>query len=275
MISRSEYADYFGFTQHFVFDIHKNRERHGMVKQKRYLRKRIALALSLAFSSLLLLAGCDTDKGLPFYLFEVNPKTVLTVDDVRYIEKTDVIRHPSYVSGLFWKFTGEIGEVIGVCGGDNAEQGGGFDVCRIEGDEEYNFLYVLPNHFVFGPYATYFCTREDLQITAPSAKTVSSVAIGYKDMENISAQVDDPAMIAALFEVFNGDSIQTLDGQDWVYGSLIMRHKDFPFLQCDMECCYSPEQEISYCKNKDREWFVLPAEWNTIISEYGFPAKDN
>ena len=117
-----------------------------MVIHKRYLRKKIPLVLSLAFSLLLLLAGCTKDKNLPFYQFEVNPKTILIVDDVRYIEDTDVIRcHPS-AFGLFWKFNGEIGDTIGVCGGDNAKRGGGFDVCQIEGDEECHFLYVQQLH---------------------------------------------------------------------------------------------------------------------------------
>ena len=244
-----------------------------MVIHKRYLRKKIPLVLSLAFSLLLLLAGCTKDKNLPFYQFEVNPKTILIVDDVRYIEDTDVIRcHPS-AFGLFWKFNGEIGDTIGVCGGDNAKRGGGFDVCRIEGDEECHFLYVQPNQFVFGPYYTYFCVREDLQITPPSKETVSFVALGSKDAENISVRVDDSAMIASLLEAFHGESIQALDGGEWMFGSLIMHHKEFPFLQCEIKCCYSTKQEISYCQNQDHEWFVLPAEWYGVISEHGFPAK--
>lgn len=150
---------------------------------------------------------------------------------------------------------------------------GGFDICRIEGDEECYFLYVLPNHFVFGPYYTYFCVREDLQMTLPSVETVSYVALVYGDAENTLAQVDDSSMIAALLEVFNGDSIQALDGEDWVYSSLIMYHKDFPFLQCSIKCCFSSEQEISYCQNENREWIILPDEWYAVISEHDFPAR--
>lgn len=244
-----------------------------MVKQKRRFQKRAALILSLTLSSFLLLAGCTAKKDLPFYQLEVSPKFVLTVDGVPYIETTNIIRSHSSATGLFWKFTGKIGEAVGICGGDNAEQGGGYDVCQIEGDEELCFLYVRPNHFVFGPYNTYFFAREDLQLTLPSAEMISSVAVVYENEESASAQVDDPAMIAALLEIFHGDSIQAPDGRDWARASLIMHHKDFPFLQCEIKCYYSLEEELSYCKNENRECFVLPPEWFAAISDHDFSAK--
>ena len=132
----------------------------------------------------------------------------------------------------------------------------------------------MPNHFVFGPYITFFCIREDLQISPPSVETVSSIALVDKDAENILAQIDAPDMIAALLEAFEGNSIQTRNGEGWVYGSLTMQHKDFSFLQCEIEYCYSPEQEISYCQNASREWLPLPAEWYAVISEHDFPNRD-
>lgn len=244
-----------------------------MVKQKSRFPKGTALARLLAFLSFLLLAGCKPKIDLPFYQFESCPEAVLIVEGIRYIENTDVIC-PTNAAGLFWNFTGKAGDAIGRCGGDSAERGGGFDVCPIEEDENQNFLYVLPNHFVFGPYYTYFCIREDLQITLPSEETVSSVAIGYSDEENPSMRVDDPAMISALFEALNADSTQTRNGEDWVYGSFTMRHKEYPFLQCEIDYCYSPEQEISYCQNADREWRPLPAEWYAVIAEHDFPLRN-
>ena len=80
-------------------------------------------------------------------------------------------------------------------------------------------------------------------------------------------------MIAALLEVLNGDNTQKLTGEDWVRGSLIMHHKDFLFLQYEIECRYSPEQEISYCQNADREWLPLSAEWFAVLSEHDFPTR--
>lgn len=248
-----------------------------MVKQKRCLRRRAALALLLALSPFLLLAGCKAEKNLPFYWFtdgfDNGESPTLTVDGVQYIQDTDTIRHRTDAPGLIWKFSGEIGDTIGVCG-DDAENGGSYKVCQIEGDEEQNFLYVLPNHFVFGPYITFFCIREDLQISPPSVETVSSVALVDKDTEKVLAQIDAPDMIAALLEAFEGNSIQTRNGEGWVYGSLTMQHKDFSFLQCEIEYCYSPEQEISYCQNASREWLPLPAEWYAVISEHDFPTRD-
>lgn len=255
------------------FDIEKkSKERFsGMVKQKRQLQKGAAFALLLVLLPSLLLAGCKAEKDLPFYWFtdgfdnDENP--TLTVDGVQYIQDSDTICHRTDTLGLIWKFSGEIGNTIGVCD-DDAENGGSYKVCQIKGDKEQNFLYILPNHFVFGPYITFFCIREDLQINPPSMETVSSVVLVDKDTENILAQIDDPDMIASLLESFEGDSIQTRNGEGWVYGSLTMQHKDFSFLQCEIKYCYSPEQEISFCQNADREWLPLPTEWFTVFSEH-------
>lgn len=241
-----------------------------MVKQKRQLQKGAALVLLLALSPFLLLAGCKSNIDLPFYQFESYPEAILIVDGIRYIDIEDTTN----ATGLFWNLSGEIEDAIGVCGGNNAERGGGFDVCPIEGDEEQNFFFVLPNHFVFGPYYTYFCIREDLQISPPSAETVSSVALVFENEDSISAHVDNPAMIAALLEAYSGDGVQVPDSEDWVYGSLIMHHKDFPFLQYEIEYRCSLELEMSYCQNKKREWLPLPAEWYVVISEHDFPTRD-
>lgn len=247
----------------------------SMVEQKSQLQKGTAIALLVAFLLFLLLAGCKSKTNLPFYRFEGYPEAILIVDGVRYIEDTDIVRITNS-AGPFWNFTGKTGKAIGICGGDSAEHGGGFDVCPIEGDENQNFFYVHTNGFVFGPYYIYFCIREDSQIMLPSEETVSSVGIVYYpiDGKDTLVQVDDPVMIAALFEAVNGDNIQTRNGDDWVYGSFTMQHKDYSFLQCEIEYCYSPEQEISYCQNADREWLPLPAEWYTVISEHDFSTRE-
>ncbi len=90
--------------------------------------------------------------------------------------------------------------------------------------------------------------------------------------------MDDPAMIAALLEVYNSDSFQAKpefqNGGDWLACFLILHHADYPFLQYEIECRYLPEQEVSYCGNHQLEWFVLPAGWCGVILEHDFPARD-
>lgn len=218
---------------------------------------------------LFLLAGCKA-KNLPFYQFEDRETPILIVNSVRYIEDTDAIRHRTNAPGLFWNFNGEIGPAIGLCSG-NAEQGGRYKVCPIKGDAEQCFLYVLPNHFVFGPYYTYFCTREGLQILPPSVETVNSAALFYKEEKKPSAQVEEPAVLAALLEALGSNSVQRPAGTDWKYASLVMGHKDFPFLQCEIKCCYSPEQETAYCQGEGYKWFLLPQEWLEVFLEHEAP----
>jgi len=244
-----------------------------MVKQKRALQKGTVPILLLVLLSFLLLAGCRAKKNLPFYQFEDSKNSVLIVDGTRYIENTEVISQYDYYDRLYWKFTGEIGDTIGVCGGDDAERGGSYDVCKVKGDEECCFFFVRPNYYVIGPYITYILAREDLQITLPTVENVSSVAVVYNNNEHAPTQVDSPAMIAVLLEAFNGSTVQApnLEGGEWV--SLVIDHKDFPFLQCKIKCCYLMEQETVYCQNKDREWFALPAEWCEVISEHDFPTR--
>ena len=115
--------------------------------------------------------------------------------------------------------------------------------------------------------------QDGITLGPPTAEMVSSVTVVSKEEEETSAQVDDPAMIAALLEAYSGDSVQVPKSEDWVYGSLIMHHKDFPFLQYEIEYRYSLELKISYCQNKKREWLLLPAEWYAVISEHDFPTR--
>lgn len=87
-------------------------------------------------------------------------------------------------------------------------------------------------------------------------------------------KVDDPAMIAGLLEFYNDENIQTATKEDfensenWMFASLIMYHKEYPFLQYRTRCRYAPEQNILYCeKGKDRKWFAMPQEWVEAISK--------
>lgn len=242
-----------------------------MMKQKRRLQKHAALALPLMLSFFCLLAGCREGKKLLFCLLETGSPYALTVDGVRYIADTDVVRTQGHSSQL-WLFSGEIGSATGICGGDNPEKGGGYDVCQIKGDDEHRFLYVRPNHFVFGPYNTYFFVREDLPLERPSAETVSSVTVVYDDRENTSIQADSPAMTAALLEAYSSGSACPSNGGNWLYGTLIMHHKDFSFLQCEIEFRYSPEQETACCESQSHQWTPLSAEWSAFLAEHGVPA---
>ena len=74
--------------------------------------------------------------------------TVLTVEDVRYIEDTHVVCTTN-LPGC-WEFTGKTGDVIGVCGGRSPERGG-YDVCEIAGDEERPLSLCPPKPFCFRP----------------------------------------------------------------------------------------------------------------------------
>lgn len=116
--------------------------------------------------------------------------------------------------------------------------------------------------------------QDGVTLGPPTAEMVSSVTVVSKEEEETSAQVDDPAMIAALLEAYNGDSVQVPNSEDWVYGSLIMHHKDYPFLQYEIRCRYSLEQGTAcYRTSTLGEWFPLPDEWYAVISEHDFPTR--
>ena len=72
-------------------------------------RNKIFLLLPLL---LLLPTGCKAKKTLPFYQLENGGSTVLTVEDVRYIEDTHVVCTTN-LPGC-WEFTGKTGDVIGM-----------------------------------------------------------------------------------------------------------------------------------------------------------------
>lgn len=248
------------------------------MKQKKRLRKRAMLALLLALSPFLLLTGCQFGEKYPFYPMEKleDYSEVLYMDGVQYVRKREWDEHAHYQKGgdqYVWTPAEGIGEQIGVCG-DEDTQYAALKIYEVVGDEEHIFLYTWPAHFYFGGVETYLWMQDGVTLGPPTAEMVSSVTVVSKEEEETSAQVDDPVMIAALLEAYNGDSVQVPKSEDWVYGSLIMHHKDYPFLQYEIEYRYSLELEISYCQNKKREWLLLTAEWYAVISEHDFPARD-
>lgn len=105
---------------------------------------------------------------------------------------------------------------------------------------------------------------------------VSSISFVYH--EEPLFQVDDPDMIAAFMENYNSNTQQAMDienGGNWQGYSLIMYHKDYPFPQYEIECCYSPEQGTACHRTSALgEWFLLPAEWCKVISEADFNTRD-
>ena len=196
-------------------------------------RNKIFLLLPLL---LLLPTGCKAKKTLPFYQLENGGSTVLTVEDVRYIEDTHVVCTTN-LPGC-WEFTGKTGDVIGVCGGRSPERGG-YDVCESAGDEERRFLYVLPNRFVFGPYITYILFREDTALEAPSAETVSHIVVTTDNTLSVQhgeEELTDTDLIAALLDFYlndAGDHVPYTAADENVVGfTLTFHHQDYPFLTC-------------------------------------------
>ena len=247
-----------------------------MVKKKKRLRKRAALALLLALSPLLLLTGCQFGDKYPFYPLEKceDNSEILYMDGVQYVRKQEWDEHAHYREGGYqyaWTPAEGIGEQIGVCG-DEDTQYAALKIYEVVGDEEHIFLYTWPAHFYFGGVESRLWMQEGVTLGTPTEEMVSSVIVASKE-EDTLAQVNDPAMIAALLEAYNGDSVQVPNSEDWVYGSLIMHHKDYPYLQYEIEYRYSPELEISYCQSKNREWHLMPAEWFAVISEHDFPDR--
>jgi len=242
-------------------------------------QKHRAFMLALWVLIVVPLAGCQPGEDFPFYLMEKREDNseVLYIDSVQYRRDLDggwdeAARYYSENDQYAWTPSEGIGEQIGVCS-DETAQSVSLEIYEVAGDGEHIFLYTLPAHFYFGGIETRLWMQDGVTLGTPTTETVSSVTVVSEKGEETSAQVNDPAMTAALLEAFNGDRVQTRDGEDWVYGSLIMHHKDFPFLQYEIEYCCSLEKEKACCRNKDNEWYVLPAEWYKVISEHGFPNR--
>lgn len=241
---------------------------------RRKTRKASLLALLVLVA--VPLTGCQSGEDFPIYQMETreDDSEILDIDGIQYQRNLssgwDEQAH-YYNDGdqYVWTPAEGIGVQIGVCGKD-ADNGGGFAVYEIAGDENRTFLYTAPRKFYSGGVETRLWMRDSVTLGTPTVEMVSSVTLVFENEDSTPAQVDDPAMIAALLEAYSGDDVQKPTVGDWVRGSLIMHHKDFPFLQYEVEYRYSPEQEISYCsRSKSGEWFALSAEWFAVISEHG------
>lgn len=243
-------------------------------------KARWAFLLFLLVLVALSLVGCQSGEDFPVYQMETREDytEILSIDGIQYQRNLsgqwDEQAH--YYSGgsqYVWTPAEGIGEQIGVCGKDT-DKGGGFGVYEIAGDENRAFLYTAPQKFYSGGLETRLWMQEGVTLGKPTAEMLSSVTLFSENEDSTPVQVNASAMIAALLEAYNGDSVQGLTGESWERGSLIMHHKDFPFLQYEIEYRCSPEQEIAYCsKNEMGEWFVLPDEWYSVISEHGFPTR--
>lgn len=234
------------------------------------MRKLTSIAVLLGILASVSLTGCQLKKSFPFYSMEKREDRteVLSVDGVQYVRKPGWDENAHYDTGdnpYVWAPVEGIGEQIGVCG-DEDTQYAALNLYEVAGDEEHIFLYTWPAHFYFGGRETRLWMREGVTIEPPTIETVSSVTVVPKEGEN-TVQVNDPAMIAALLETYSGDSVSVPRSEDWIYGSLMLHHREFPFLQYEIEYRCSPELKISYCQNETRlEWIPLSAEWFTVLS---------
>lgn len=236
----------------------------------------LALSILVAVS----LSGCQFGEKYPFYPMEdcEDHSEVLYMDGVQYVRTQEWDEHAHYRKGGYqyvWTPAEGIGEQIGVCG-DEDTQYAALKIYEVVGDEEHLFLYTWPAHFYFGGVETYLWMQDGVTLGALTAEMVSSVTVVSKE-EETSAQVDDPAMIAAFMEVYHSDTQQVVDIKsdgNWQGYSLIMHHKDYSFLQYEIECRYSQEQGTAcYRTSALGEWFSLPDEWCEVISEHDFPTR--
>lgn len=220
--------------------------------------KNIVLFLLVPF---LLSAGCRAEKDLPFYRFDsLAEMPVLTVDGIRYIVDTDVVQPSLYQTGP-WSFTGELGGAVGVCGGESAERGGGYDIRRVKGDEACDFLFIRPNHFVFGPYYTYICVREDLRLTPPSPETASRADM-VMTVDDNELELTDLELITALLDFYfegTGDEVFHAPDEDRTTFTLVFHHRDFPFLTAGISGCQNTGTGAVYLTCSDEIHRELPA----------------
>lgn len=237
-------------------------------------------AFWLAFLALtvLPLTGCQAGEDFPFYLMETRGdySEVLQMDGITYErryhrEDEEAYKHYSGSKYRWTTVTEENGQQIGVCGKD-ANQKPELDIYEVAGDDERIFLYTYPSRFYSGGTDYSLWRQEGVILNEPNLETVSSVSVVCNEEKLF--QVDALAMIDAFMEVYNSDTQQVVDIEndgDWQYGSFIMHHKDYSFLQYEIECCCSLEKGTAcYRTSAMGEWFSLPDEWGEIISEHVF-----
>ena len=231
---------------------------------------RKTLLLVLALLAAVPLAGCLFEEKYPFYQMETceDNSELLYMDDVQYRRKSGGEDEQAYYhSGgcqYNWTPAEGIGAQIGVCGKDAGEKPS-LKIYEVVGDEEHFFLHTWPANFYFGGTDIRLWMRDGVTLEVPAAETVSSITIVPEKDDGDLVQLDDPVLIAGLLELYYSDDAQTTEkfryGEDWLACTLIMRHKEFPFLQYSTKCCYAPEQKMLYWeRGKYKEWLVLPLE---------------
>lgn len=190
----------------------------------------------ILIAALLLLAGCRKEKLSVYYMdvWEDGVYAPMDMDRVHYAADPDVVR-PDLIHDYpdRWILTGDKGPVIGI-GGDPETGKGSYDIYEIAGDEEHRFLYLQPNHFVFGPYYTFVCIREDVTLDPPSAETAGRVVLEVEDKE--VREITDPAQIAALFafyEAGEGDLLKDSPPEERTSFTIRIYHRDYPFLSTE------------------------------------------
>ena len=217
------------------------------------MRRRTILAAALL--ALFLLAGCTKEK-LPVYCMDVWEDGVyapVDMDGVRYAADPDVVR-PEVIHQYpdRWVLTGDRGPVIGI-GGDPETGKGGYDIYEVDADRK--FLYLQPNHFVFGPYYTFLCIREDVTLAPPSVETAGRVVLEVEDKE--VREITDPAQIAALFafyEAGEGDLLKDSPPEERTSFTIRIYHRDYPFLSAECHGTRKDETGEAYLACSVYEW---------------------
>jgi len=220
-----------------------------------------------------LLTGCHAKEELPVYQMEEEKDGVeyLFLDGVTYRRDWNRNELANYYNGGdVWTLADGLGEAIGVCG-YGAESGGGLLIYEAKGDEEHAVLYTSPRKFHFGGRYVRLWLREDVSLGLPKTDMVSHVTVS-RDEEDVNPPViDDPALIQSLLDAYESDSSQAVElpaGQDtWEGCTLILHHKDYPFLQYEISASYLPDQNLAYCQNDALEWFALPEEWAEVLTQ--------
>lgn len=249
------------------------------------IRKR-AFCIGSIFFILLLPVGCQRKENVMIYPMEDLGEygMVLSVDGVKY--QRDLARygeeqacyysnHDTYV----WTPADGIGKQIGVCG-EGAENGGGFAIYEIAGDEEREFLYTQPRKYYFGGVEGRLWMREDISLGFLDAKMISAVTVVYEEEESASIQTEDPVLIGALLAAYNDNKEQVegafLDRDGWSGSFLILHHKDYPFLQYRIQyCCHLEQERAVFCQRNKLTWSALPEEWLEFLTQCALPQKSS
>ena len=231
------------------------------------IRKAMLVLLTVPLLSLMTV-GCvqDQNKNLPFYEFGYTEdgSAELTVDGVRYME-------PDLVGALGnagkWIFTNELGEPIGVCGGEKAD-GGKYTIYEVEGDENHNFFYMNPSHFVFGPYLQFLGIKEGISLELPTAEAVSRIVATCHDEDSKLVELSefkDEALINTLLDIYYAGDADVVpsglpSGVSLKERDLNLYHSEYPFLYFYIRCLYDEESGEVYLQCANNEYRRLPRE---------------